>query len=299
MLPDKVKPNLSAPTDDAALKAHFAAGNWGYYSHKIDGIRCLGHNGKAYSRKGLLIPNAYVQEAFATGDYDGFDGELVVGAASDPDVYRKTYSGVMSEHGEPDFCFHVFGVWNDLSTKFKDLSYAIRLRPRIGSVELVKQVTVHSYEQLAECEAESLQLGYEGGMYRWSEALYKYGRSTKKEMGIMKIKRFEEDDLVVLGFECAYRNDNEAVEDNLGYTKRSSHKENLVPIERVGKFLCRMPDGTVEKVATGNFNHEALEDIWRNKEAFVGKTLKVKHFSHGVKDKLRHARAVHWRADID
>ena len=30
-----------------------------------------------------------------------------------------------------------------------------------------------------------------------------------------------------------------------------------------------------------------------------GKTLKVKHFSHGVKDKLRHARAVHWRADID
>ena len=169
MLPDKVKPNLSAPTDDATLKAHFAAGNWGYYSHKIDGIRCLGHNGKAYSRKGLLIPNVYVQEAFATGDYDGFDGELVVGAANDPDVYRKTYSGVMSEHGEPDFCFHVFGVWNDLSTKFKDLTYSIRLRPRIGSVELVKQVEVHSYEQLAECEAESLQLGYEGGMYRWSE----------------------------------------------------------------------------------------------------------------------------------
>ena len=42
MLPDKVKPNLSAPTDDATLKAHFAAGNWGYYSHKIDEyeIRC-------------------------------------------------------------------------------------------------------------------------------------------------------------------------------------------------------------------------------------------------------------------
>ena len=60
-----------------------------------------------------------------------------------------------------------------------------------------------------------------------------------------------------------------------------------------------MPDGTVEKVATGNFNHEALERIWRNKDAFVGKTLKVKHFSHGMKDKLRHARAVHWRADID
>lgn len=45
------------------------------------------------------------------------------------------------------------------------MSYAVRLRPRIGNVELVKQVEVLSYEQLAECEAESLQLGYEGGMY--------------------------------------------------------------------------------------------------------------------------------------
>ena len=299
MLPDKVKPNLSAATDDAALKAHFAAGNWGYYSHKLDGIRCLGHNGKAYSRKGLLIPNAYVQEAFATGDYDGFDGELIVGEPNASDVYRKTYSGVMSESGEPDFTFWVFGRWDEPTTKFKDLTYWMNPYPRVGGLKLVKQVMVSTYDELADLEGESLADGYEGGMYRWSEALYKFGRSTKKEMGIMKIKRFEEDDLEVLGFECAYRNDNEAVEDNLGYTKRSTHKENLVPIERVGKFLCRMPDGTIEKVATGNFSHADLEFIWRNKESFVHKILKVKHFSHGVKDKLRHARAVHWRADID
>ena len=99
MLPDKVKPNLAASTDDEILKKFFDAGNWGYYSHKLDGIRCLGHDGKAYSRKGILIPNAYVQEAFATGDYDGFDGELIVGEPNADDVYRKTFSGVMSEGG--------------------------------------------------------------------------------------------------------------------------------------------------------------------------------------------------------
>ena len=299
MLPEKVKPNLAASTDDEALKKFFDAGNWGYYSHKLDGIRCLGHDGKAYSRKGILIPNAYVQEAFAAGDYDGFDGELIVGEPNADDVYRKTFSGVMSEGGEPDFKFWVFGRWDDPTTQFKDLTYSIRLHPPYGAVGLVQQIKVYEYDVLAELEAESLAQGYEGGMFRKSNALYKYGRSTSKELGLMKIKRFEEEDLEVVDFECAYRNDNEAVTDALGYTKRSTHKENLVPLNRVGKILCRMPCGRIETVAPGKFTHKELEEMWQNKDKFVGRLLKVSHFSKGVKDKLRHARAIHWRSEMD
>ena len=81
-------------------------------SPKLDGIRCLIVDGVAVSRSLKPIRNKYVQSILGSHEFNGLDGELVVGSPTDPDVYLKTNSGVMSVEGEPDFTYLVFDQWN-------------------------------------------------------------------------------------------------------------------------------------------------------------------------------------------
>ena len=48
---------------------------------------------------------------FASGTFDGLDGEIIVGPATAEDVYRVTNSAVMSRDGEPDFTYWLFDKW--------------------------------------------------------------------------------------------------------------------------------------------------------------------------------------------
>ena len=75
---------------------------------KYDGIRALVVNGVVLSRSLKPIPNAYVQKLFGKPEYNGLDGELILGDIYAPDVFRKTTSAVMSDDGEEDVKFHVF-----------------------------------------------------------------------------------------------------------------------------------------------------------------------------------------------
>ena len=87
---------LAAKTDGKGLSYPLLA------SPKLDGVRALIINGIVMSRSFKPIPNAHVQELFGRPEYNGLDGELIVGAPTDKDVYRNTTSGVMSQAGEPD-----------------------------------------------------------------------------------------------------------------------------------------------------------------------------------------------------
>ena len=51
---------------------------------KIDGIRAVIHNRQALSRKLIALPNQFIQGFFSNEHYQGLDGELVVGSATDP-----------------------------------------------------------------------------------------------------------------------------------------------------------------------------------------------------------------------
>lgn len=112
MLPENFKPMLAATVD--LNKVKFPC----YVSPKLDGIRVLGINGKAMTRSMKEVPNLFVQSVFASGFYDGLDGEIIVGPPNAPDVYRVTNSAVMSKGGEPDFTYHVFDRWDMPSYRF-------------------------------------------------------------------------------------------------------------------------------------------------------------------------------------
>ena len=85
------KPLLSATIEDTASLRYPVL-----VSTKLDGIRCLVIDGVACSRNLKPIRNAYIQKCIGKPEYNGLDGELIVGNVFAKDCYLKTNSGVMS-----------------------------------------------------------------------------------------------------------------------------------------------------------------------------------------------------------
>ena len=96
---ERLRPMLACKTPADLSVLHFPL----LASPKLDGIRCLITEQGPMSRSMKPIRNRYVQEVLSHPHLLGADGELIVGNATDPDVYRTSNSGVMSENGEPDF----------------------------------------------------------------------------------------------------------------------------------------------------------------------------------------------------
>jgi len=265
-------------------------------SPKIDGVRMYIKDGVGYTRSNKLIPNKYVQSIIesAGGEWDGYDGELVVGNPYDKDVYNNTSGAVRRESGEPNVTFCVFDYCD-----IPDLDYANRLWLLSESrtvanddvladiVELVDTKVITSYEELEAYEQEVLAQGYEGVILRSPTALYKQGRSTLNEQGMIKLKRFLDAEAKIIGFEELMHNHNQAVTNELGLTERSSHKENLEGGNKLGALICKTPEGVEFKIGTG-FNDAQRQEFWKRRDELLGHLVTYKYFSHGIKEAPRH-----------
>lgn len=270
-------------------------------SPKIDGIRAIVFGGKVYSRKLIEIPNQYVQAHFSPWAHqlDKHDGELIVGKPYGEGVFSRTTSGVMSKEGTPTFTFYVFDIVAEIPHYSKRYNYILRLSAHADPhfVKVLKQHWVEDEEELLDYERAMLEKGYEGLVLRSPEGRYKYGRSTVKEGIMLKLKRFTDEEAVVVGFEEQMHNGNEATKDNLGRTKRSSHKANKTGKDTLGKLVCESPHYTETfKIGTG-FTAEQREIIWQHQATFFGATVKFKHQPYGQKDRPRNPVFLGWRKD--
>jgi DNA ligase-1 len=269
-----------------------------FASAKIDGIRAVVKEGILLSRTLIPIPNHYTQDLFGSDDLEGLDGELAVGPANATDLMQRCQSELMSRDGEPQVTYWIFDYWTDVHARYDDRRIRLQAaengkyigaeskRPR---VRLLPQYFVENMESLNQLESEMLAEGYEGIMTRCPEGLYKYGRSTPKEQYLVKHKRFADGEAVVIGFEERMHNTNEAVLDERGYSKRSSHQENLVGTGMLGAFLCMDPETKVEfKVSAGRTTNPQRKWLWEHRLSVLGKTIVYLHFAaSGVKDKPR------------
>lgn len=268
-------------------------------SVKLDGIRCLIIDGIVMSRSLKPIRNKHVQALFGKNIYNGLDGELIVGPANAPDVYRVTNSGVMSEDGEPEVRFFVFDRWD-----MPDATFSERLQSLSGivgsytSFSVLGQTEVKTEAELIEYERHVLNNGYEGVMCRKADGKYKNGRSTLKEFALGKLKRFSDAEYRVVGFEERTRNENEAVRNNLGYIERSSHKENKIGRGDLGALVLETEDGQRFNCGTG-FTDALRAEIWAHQDQYLGKFAKVKSFVIGVKDLPRFPVFLGWRDESD
>ena len=252
-------------------------------SVKLDGIRCLIIDGVAMTRSLKPIRNEYIQSIIGKPEFEGLDGELIVGDIFAKDCYRVTNSGVMSKDGEPDFKYHVFDWWNAPPLVFRERLAELNVERWGDHIIIVPHLIAHNEADLLKIEANVLEAGGEGIMVRSLDGRYKFGRSTMKEGILGKLKRFVDDEFEVIGFEERMHNGNEATVNALGHSERSSHKENKVGRGDLGALVCRTADGLEFNVGSG-FDDELRRQIWANRENVRGKLVKVKHFTVGVKD---------------
>lgn len=270
---------------------------------KIDGIRAVIHNQQALSRKLIELPNRYIQGYLSSAALQGLDGELVVGAPNDPLCIKHTTSGVMSREGQPDFTFYVFDKWDCPSV------YDVRHRLagdrvfRLGAGRIIHlpEAEIRCEDDLLEYEAAQLDLGYEGIILRDPQGAYKHGRSTAREGGMLKLKRFTDSEAEIVEVVEEQFNGNEAQKDNLGRTKRSSAKAGKTGKGRAGVLVGRdLERGWTVELGTGLSDADKSEWwAWWNTPRRRRRIAKYKFFGVGVQERPRHPVFISIRSEID
>ena len=226
---------------------------------------------------------------------DGLDGELIVRGTT----FSETAGHIGRESGEPDFTFAVFDYVSD----GVDVPYACRMQelkrlPEFAHVEKILPVEIRDAAQLAAYEEKCLAEGYEGVMVRTPDSPYKCGRSTEREGWLLKIKRFEDAEAVVLDCIEGLSNLNPAERDAFGRTKRSSCKENKVGRGTLGAFVVRAIETGIEFRLSG-FDQETAASIWANRAAAIGRMVKFKHQPSGAKEAPRFPKFIGFREAWD
>lgn len=254
-------------------------------SQKLDGIRSLVLSNQAVSRKLIAIPNRHINKAMSVLPH-GIDGEIIIPGRT----FNEIQSIVMSfeAEGESEFEFHAFDYVKDSTEKeylerIEDLK-KLELPP---FVKLVLPTIVNNSAELEALEEKYVTEGYEGIMLRDPRGKYKCGRSTLKEGILLKYKRFEDSEAVVIGFNEKLKNENELGQDELGHAKRSSSKEHLVPMDTLGSFEVRDIETGIEFSVGSGLNSELAKEIWDNRDKYLGKTISYRYQKSGMKSKPR------------
>ncbi len=282
------RPMLATDADLGKLRFPLLA------SAKLDGVRAVVRDGVVYSRSNKPIPNAYVQQKFSR--FEHVDGELIVGDPTSKTCYRDTISGVMAQDGEPAVRLFVFDHVGNTSAPY--LHRAERLDLGKPHVVQHKQVLCLNLDGVLQYEEECLDDGYEGLILRDPNAPYKQGRSTVKEGYLLKLKRFVDDEAVIINCFEREHNGNEARTDELGRTKRSSHKAGKIGRGDLGGFVLRSSSGVEFSCGTG-FSDAERAAYWAGKDRLIGKIAKFKYFPVGVKEAPRHPVWLGFRDPID
>lgn len=298
-----VKPMLAADITEQLDKLRFPV----YVTPKLDGVRALCTDQGLMSRTWKRIPNEKLQKRLADRNLAGLDGELIVGSPTAPDVYRVTQGAVARKDGDAEIALYVFDDWNMPGDPY--VKRVERFVHGQTNTFLTQHLNIHAVptyhaftlKELLIHEAHFLEQGYEGCILRAPRGLYKNGRSTINEQGMLKLKRFVDGEAEIVDMEEEMENANEAKKDAFGRTERSSHKANLKGKGRMGALVVRDLATSVEfRIGTG-FDADDRAWFWKDKELILGRKtiVKYKHFAIGAKDKPRFPKYVGLREGWD
>jgi DNA ligase-1 len=254
-------------------------------SPKIDGFRCLiDEIPKTSSMKPQ--PNQFILSELSKPQFNGLDGELVVGSPNNPNTFNRSTGPLRRKYGKPDFTFWVFDNFLDLRKSYikrwiwsfyDDNSLFLKSR-----IKILTQIFLFSSSAIINFTDQCVASGYEGAMIRSPKGLYKQGRATFKEMNIFKRKPLTDTEAVILGFIEQQTNENEAFLDEMGLTKRKTHASGKVGAETLGSFILYSPYWKKPfKCGGGKLTHKKRQEIWNNQAYYLGKTVIFKYQQYG------------------
>lgn len=243
---------------------------------KYDGVRGILHEVYGLiSRASKPIPNIYIKEILENLKVYGLDGEILTYTNGKVDGFNVTQSKVMTEDGRPDFKFMVFDDFSD-----PEKTYLVRLEiaknkiKQIDSpfVELTELRSIHTATELKIYEEKCAAMS-EGLIVRNNDMSYKFGKSTVKEGGLLKIKRFMDDEGII-------------VEVN----------KILNGLNAVGSFTI-LWKGKLFNLGNGWSDVEAME-MWRNRHELMNAKVTFKYQEIGANGAPRFSSFLGIRKDI-
>lgn len=276
-----------------------------YASPKLDGIRAAVANGRLLSRTLKAIPNKHIQSQLGNYRLNGLDGELIVGSPTSRTCYTDSVSNVMAHDKVPAYTYYVFDCHD-----IPEATYRHRRDCLLDNLDnngwgefpqicLLEQNLLANEDDMLAYEAAKVAEGYEGVILRNPESSYKFGRSTVNEGALIKVKRFEDSEAEIIGFEEEMFNGNVATTNELGRTKRSTAAAGLVGKGTLGAFTVRDCVSGIEfSIGTGL---TALQRgvFWARRDEYVGQLVKYKFFPVGVKVAPRHPVFLGFRDKAD
>jgi len=315
---DKFKP-LLAPNDEPNLDGisyPFLA------SLKLDGIRCVFKYGEMLSRSLKPIASKQVRErfepirAFSEKYQVIIDGEIYSPELTFQEITKYVMTqdyeskGSIKRNGgvleiPPHLKFYSFDYiqGSELETPFKK-RYQNLLAAHIFEIPSELSVAVDHKEISTKADIEkffeeSLRDGNEGAMLRDPEGIYKRGRGTLKQGIIYKLKPYRTFDAVITGVVQATVVDPSAEKktNELGRSVTSKKKGDRIPIEKACAFWVDY-EGKPLKVVLA-MTDEEKEEVWKNQDSYIGRTIEYKGMLVGAKDLPRHPIMLRFREDRD
>lgn len=300
---------------------------------KLDGVRGINLDGEFTARTLKPFKNKWVTQRY-TGEHTiGFDGELCLGSITAPRlcsvttgfVNRKTPKPKENKPTESEDL--VWWIFDYVPAHLEDTPYILRLDMAEQlvavlrasgdmTVNLVPWRMIDNLEELEAFDADCLEQGYEGSIYRNPDAPHKNGTASTKLGAYLRLKTFIDFEGEIVNLIEAMENANEAKTNELGRTERSSHQENLIPKGMIGMIQMKLLADVVHEgvtlfkkdmivdVGPGAMTHEERIALWlafinNTEENIVGKIGKAKFFPKGIKDKPRFPTFLSIRSEED
>lgn len=275
---------------------------------KIDGVRACNLEGPLTGRSLKQHKNRFTTDFYSRPEYLGFDGEMAAGHECDADLCRSTSSALSTIEGAPYTLWHLFDLVRADTIQLKYVERLAMLTDYVAQLRatghdrlrVFPTYRAETLDELLRLDSLWLDMGYEGSIIRDPNGLYKQGRSTVREGGLLRIKRFIDAEAEVLSITEGQTNTNEATINPLGQTERSTHQANMIPNGMVGSLECRVlkqvkdsrgavlfeKDQTIT-VGAGRMTHDDREKYFKQPELLLKQIIKFKTFPKGVKDKPR------------
>ena len=251
-------------------------------SPKLNGVRGYVAQGKVLSTSNKRLPNVHLQALFQSAEH--CDGELIVGDPSDTqNSLNRTTSVVMSDEKPVDgLKFYAFDHVKNTDWRFIDRIELLQETKHPGVI-IIRHELVQNEKELLAKEIEYLSRGYEGLITRDPLAQYKFGKSTAKQAWMGKMKRFKDDEAVIIGFVEGQKNNNVKVVSETGRSKRSSAKAGKEAKGTLGSLVCLWKNGQTFNIGTG-FTDDEKAYIWTNQAEYLNQLAKFKFFELGSGD---------------
>jgi len=254
---DAVEPMLAHPIEKKEKYVTYPA----LAQPKLDGLRCI-----AIMKKGKVKLFSRTQKEYTTlphlveeierqfKDYPDIilDGELY------NHKLKKDFNKITSvikrdeiHENHTIIQYHIYDVVapGDYPTRIQPLAYSLE-----GSKYLlrVETVPISSRDELEQYQANCVERGYEGCMYRSIEGLYEHKRSPY----LLKVKTFQDAEYLIVD-----------VEEGKGKL-----------MGRVGAFYCELNDGSKRRFkASPAVDLETKKEMWENHKTYIGKWATIKY----------------------